>query len=80
MRSEEMARITAGGLAETAAGAMVGFSLLVGLPKLRRSGRSTLTVRSLEEGLGGTAVFLSPNAPRGPADQLQTPELLEEKL
>jgi hypothetical protein len=56
---------------------LVGFSVVFNLPKLRKSGRNTLTVRSLDESLGGSADFLPPNAPRGPADQLATPELLE---
>jgi hypothetical protein len=56
---------------------LVGFSVLLNFPKLRKSGRNTLTVRSLDESLGETATFLPPNAPRGPADQLATPELLE---
>jgi hypothetical protein len=56
---------------------LVGFSLGLGFPKLRRSGAGTLTVRSLDESMGGTATFLPPTAPRGPADQLATPELLE---
>jgi hypothetical protein len=56
---------------------LVGFSVVFGFPKLRRSGAGTLTVRSLDESLGGTATFLPPTAPRGPADQLDTPELKE---
>jgi hypothetical protein len=56
---------------------LVGFSLGLGFPKLRRSGAGTLTVRSLDESLGQTARFLPPTAPRGPADQLATPELME---
>ena len=56
---------------------LVGFSVLLNFPKLRKSGRNTLTVRSLDESLGETATYLPPNAPRGPADQLATPELLE---
>jgi hypothetical protein len=47
------------------------------LPKLRKSGRDTLTVRNLDESLGAPARYLPPTAPRGPADQLATPELLE---
>ena len=58
-------------------GLLVGFSVLLNFPKLRRSGAGTLTVRSLDESLGGTARFLPPTAPRGPADQLATPELRE---
>jgi hypothetical protein len=56
---------------------LVGFSVLLNFPKLRRSGAGTMTVRSLDESLGRTAEFLPPTAPRGPADQLATPELLE---
>jgi hypothetical protein len=56
---------------------LIGFSVLLNFPKLRRSGRGTLTVRNLDEKLGGTAEYLPPGAPRGPADQLATPELLE---
>jgi hypothetical protein len=56
---------------------LVGFSVLLNFPKLRRSGGGTLTVRSLDESLGRTAQFLPPTAPRGPADQLATPELME---
>jgi hypothetical protein len=56
---------------------LVGFSVLFNFPKLRQSGSGTLTVRSLDESLGRTAKFLPPTAPRGPADQLATPELKE---
>lgn len=56
---------------------MVGFSVLLNFPKLRKGGGRTLTVRSLEESLGRTTEYLPPGAPRGPADQLATPELLE---
>jgi hypothetical protein len=56
---------------------LVGFSVVLNFPKLRRSGAGTLTVRNLDESLGKSAVFLPPTAPRGPADQLATPELME---
>ena len=56
---------------------MVGFSVVFNFPKLRKSGGKSLTFRSLEERLGQTMEYLPPNAPRGPADQLATPELLE---
>ena len=55
----------------------VGFCVLLNLPKLRQSGRHSRTVRSLDEAVGGREVYLPPDAPRGPADQLRTPELLE---
>jgi hypothetical protein len=56
---------------------LIGFSVAVGFSKLRTSGAKTLTVRSLDERLGQTQEYLPPTAPRGPADQLATPELLE---
>jgi hypothetical protein len=56
---------------------LVGFSVVLNFPKLRKGGGKTLTVRSLDEKLGQTAEYLPPTAPRGPADQLATPELLE---
>jgi hypothetical protein len=55
----------------------IGFCVLLNLPKLRPSGRHSRTVRSLDEALGTTQTYLSPDMPRGPADQLRTPELLE---
>jgi hypothetical protein len=56
---------------------LIGFSVVLGFSKLRKGGGKTLTVRSIDEKLGHTAEFLPPNAPRGPADQLATPELME---
>ncbi len=56
---------------------LVGFSVVLNFPKLRKGGGKTLTVRSLDERLGRTQEYLPPTAPRGPADQLATPELLE---
>ncbi len=67
-------------LASTAfvAALLIGFSTLFGFPKLRKSGGKTLTYRSLDEMVGTSAAeFFPPNAPRGPADQLHTPELNE---
>jgi hypothetical protein len=55
----------------------VGFCVVFGFPKLRPSGRKTKVVRSLGELVGEPATFLPPDAPRGPADQLRTPELIE---
>lgn len=56
---------------------LIGFCVVVGFSKLRKGGGTTLTVRNLEESMGSTTEYLPPNAPRGPADQLGTPELLE---
>jgi hypothetical protein len=57
----------------------VGFCILFNLPKLRKSGRHSRVVRSLDEALGGQQSYLAPTAPRGVTDQLSTPELLESK-
>ena len=55
----------------------VGFCVLFNLPKLRRSGRHSRVVRGLDEALGVPQRYLGPLAPRGPVDQLDTPELRE---
>lgn len=56
---------------------LIGFCVAVGFSKLRKGGGNTMTVRNLEESMGATTEYLPPNAPRGPADQLETPELQE---
>ena len=56
----------------------IGFCVLVGLTKHRAIGKDSLVVRSLDDRLGPGARYLSPAVPRGPADQLKTPELLEQ--
>ena len=55
----------------------LGFCVLFNLPKLRPSGRHSRVVRGLDEALGTPQVYLSADAPRGPVDQLDTPELRE---
>jgi hypothetical protein len=54
-----------------------GFCVLFNLPKLRRSGRHSRVVRSLDEAVGQSQAYLPADAPRGRTDQLRTPELLE---
>jgi hypothetical protein len=56
----------------------IGFCFLAGLPKLRRPTRGSMVVRNLGEQMTGKTHYLLPDAPRGPADQLRTPELLEQ--
>jgi hypothetical protein len=58
--------------------AFLGFCVIVGFTKHRVIGKSSLVVRSLDDRVGSGARFLAPDVPRGPADQLQTPELLEQ--
>jgi hypothetical protein len=55
----------------------IGFCVVLNLAKLRASGRHSRTVRGLDELVGVAQTFLPPDAPRGPVDQLRTPELLE---
>jgi hypothetical protein len=60
----------------------LGFCIILGFPKLRvTAGRKFMTVKNLEETVGQEAFakYLPANAPRGPVDQLRTPELLEHK-
>jgi hypothetical protein len=56
---------------------IIGLTLVLDLKKLRRARRGG--ARSLEELVGQErfGAFLPPSAPRGPIDQLRTPELLE---
>jgi hypothetical protein len=57
----------------------IGFCVIFGFPKLRPTSRTSLVIKSLDERVGEAryAQYLPPTAPRGPADQLRTPELLE---
>jgi hypothetical protein len=57
----------------------IGFCVVLGFLKLRRTDRSTVVHRSLDELVGPPMTYLGPDAPRGPVDQLRTPELLEAK-
>jgi len=55
----------------------LGFCVLFNFTKLRAINKNSQTVRSLDDRLSGGR-YLSPDVPRGPADQLKTPELLEQ--
>ena len=56
----------------------VGFCVVFGLTKLKRTSGDSMVVKSLDEQVSRSAVnYLPPTAPRGPADQLKAPELLE---
>jgi hypothetical protein len=55
-------------------GLLIGVCVLFGLPKLRPSGPRTQVVRSLDEAVGSAATYYGPEVPRGPIDQLRTPE------
>jgi hypothetical protein len=56
----------------------IGFCVLVGFAKLKKTAGDTPVVKSLDESLTHQPQdYLAPTAPRGPADQLRAPELLE---
>ena len=56
----------------------IGFCVVVGLTKLKKTAGNNMVVKSLDEQVTHKAFeYLAPAAPRGPADQLKTPELLE---
>jgi hypothetical protein len=57
----------------------IGFCIVVGFTKLKKTaGGNAPVVKSLDEMLSHKPmVYLLPNAPRGPADQLRSPELVE---
>lgn len=48
---------------------LIGFCLLFDLTKFRSTSKSKV-VKSLDERVGPAIVYLPPNAPRGPSDQL----------
>ena len=57
----------------------IGFCVIVGFTKLKKTaGGSAMVVKSLDERISHQPmVYFAPTAPRGPADQLRAPELLE---
>jgi hypothetical protein len=56
----------------------IGFCVLVGFTKTKRTAGNAPVVKSLDEVVTHRPVhYLAPTDPRGPADQLHTPELAE---
>jgi hypothetical protein len=58
----------------------IGFCVVVGFTKLKKTtGQAgTMVIKSLDETISHQSMrYLAPTAPRGPADQLHSPELLE---
>ena len=56
----------------------IGFCVLVGFTKTKRTAGQAMVVKSLDEAVSHHAVdYLAPTDPRGPADQLKAPELME---
>jgi hypothetical protein len=56
----------------------IGFCVVFGFTKLKRTAGGTMVVKSLDEQITRQPIaYLAPSAPHGPADQLKAPELLE---
>ena len=56
----------------------IGFCVVVGFTKLKRTAGQAMVIKSLDERVSNKPMeYLAPTAPRGPADQLRAPELLE---
>lgn len=56
----------------------IGFCVVVGFTKLKRTAGNAPVVKSLDERITHRPMaYLPPDAPRGPADQLHPPELAE---
>lgn len=56
----------------------IGFCVIFGFTKTKRTAGKVPVVRSLDERITNRSVdYLPPTAPRGPADQLKAPELVE---
>jgi hypothetical protein len=57
----------------------IGFCVVVGFTKTKKTaGGTAVVVKSLDERITHQPMaYLAPTAPRGPADQLKAPELLE---
>jgi hypothetical protein len=56
----------------------IGFCVVVGFTKLKRTAGNAPVIKSLDERLTHQPMhYLPPDAPRGPADQLRAPELAQ---
>ncbi len=59
---------------------LIGFCVVIGILKLKKTSGDALVIKSLDERIEHKPVtYMSPAAPRGPADQLRAPELVESK-
>jgi acid phosphatase family membrane protein YuiD len=59
----------------------IGFCVIFGFTKTKRTaGGTAMVVKSLDERISHRPMeYLSPTAPRGPADQLNSPDLREKR-
>jgi hypothetical protein len=57
---------------------MIGFCVVFGFTKLKKTAGGAMVIKSLDEQMTRRPVaYLQPGDPRGPADQLHSPELRE---
>jgi hypothetical protein len=57
---------------------MIGFCTVVGFTKLKKTAGGVMVIKSLDEQVSHKPMeYLKPGDPRGPADQLHSPVLLE---
>jgi hypothetical protein len=80
----ELQQLAIGTLAGGTSGAVfvlvlfIGFCVVVGFTKLKKTAGQAMVIKSLDEQVSHKSFeYLGPTAPRGPADQLRAPELLE---
>jgi hypothetical protein len=56
----------------------IGFCVIFGFTKTKQTAGNAPVIKSLDEAVSRQPVlYLTPAAPRGPADQLKAPELVE---
>ena len=56
----------------------IGFCVIFGFTKTKKTAGKVPVIKSLDERMSNRPfVYLPPDAPRGPADQLKAPELVE---
>jgi len=56
----------------------IGFCVIVGFTKTKKTAGNASVVKSLDETMSHQPmIYLLPSAPNGPADQLKSPELIE---
>jgi hypothetical protein len=87
MTPEEIQQIVVGALQGIGASTafvlvlFIGFCVIVGFTKTKKTaGGRAPVIKSLDERLSHRPmVYLGPTAPRGPADQLKTPELMQSR-
>ena len=84
MSPAEIQRLAIGTLAGLTSSAVfvlalfIGFCVIVGFTKLKKTAGRTMVIKSLDEQMTNKPFeYLAPTAPRGPADQLHSPELVE---